>query len=340
MSVLAPLTLLSHSNRARNMMISLLTETIVSYVQNETLSEQLSSVISNYLFVDFTQFYDIEEIESNINSKCVLFLTNLWVLDTDNDEEFIKEFDRKYGDNPDFFEYLKDHYWDCLMNLIEYQHDTEYKFLLHFIKKYNKFDRFPLKMNMKAQNELKSPGENICGIYPIIGSWLDDCVQIIDFMKYCNSFYADNFDINSIKTSWRNDHIGQLIKMKMVQQYIQNGEYDEADPNLLFLSIQITDYKLFEFSIKRYKNESILEFICDELKRNIAEILRKKSLTNDWEQYYHESNREFLRKIQKYCLESICKNDDDKEMLNQGIIDTWNIYAASFDDSYAKYKKW
>ena len=57
-------------------MISLLLETIVSYMENESLSEQISAIIADHLFVDFSEFYDVGRIANNLNSKCILFLND------------------------------------------------------------------------------------------------------------------------------------------------------------------------------------------------------------------------------------------------------------------------
>ena len=61
MTVLSPLVLLPFKS-AKNKMILLISKCILSYTQNQYLSELIANIISQYIFVDYYQFYDINKI--------------------------------------------------------------------------------------------------------------------------------------------------------------------------------------------------------------------------------------------------------------------------------------
>ena len=67
MTVLSPLILLPHLNRAKRKMISLISKCILCSIEREYLSNLLSNIVSDYLFVKYSQFYDINKIENNVN---------------------------------------------------------------------------------------------------------------------------------------------------------------------------------------------------------------------------------------------------------------------------------
>eukprot|EP01084_Bolivina_argentea_P017362 32442_1 len=347
MIMLSPLILLPHSNGAHNMMMSILSQIIASYTESDNLSKQISTVISGYLFVDFSQFYDIESIKNNINSKCILLLNDLWTLNSD--AQITTDFDAKYGDNKEFFECLKKDYLNCLMRLIAIRPNIHYRFLMYFMKQYNKYDIYPLKCDDVNGHY---------GMYTIISwySWRGDttengCKRLIEFLRYCKSFYGKEFDINLAGIDKQ-----RYIKDKIIQQLIYyskpgsncfkliefildefEDEYDRNHPCLLCYSIQRAKYESFEFLVGKYKNEYKLKLICDTLKRMITDMSSRKIEGEFYFPSHHKENKEFLKNVEKYCLNSICETEQDKQMLNECIIDSWKVFAKTVE---YKYKEW
>ena len=87
------------------------------------------------------------------------------------------------------------------------------------------------------------------------------------------------------------------------------------------ISIKTINYELFEYLMSKYQlqNKYELKNIC-HCRRNEADrhyIGRRDCGGMEVALQY----KEFVTKIQSYCLESICYTKEDKKMLNECIID-------------------
>lgn len=78
MYLLAPLLLLPHNVRARNKMNGLISECIVHFEDyDDDSAQEISNIISSYIFVDYNQIYPMADIDQNDNCKSIMFLNQL-----------------------------------------------------------------------------------------------------------------------------------------------------------------------------------------------------------------------------------------------------------------------
>ena len=177
--------------------------------------------------------------------------------------------------------------------MIKKPRHTDLKFLVEFIKTYNKYDKFPLKPN---------------GIYVVIFLLIryrntrtdNDYQHIIEFLKYCKSLYGDEFDINSAGIDNQRGYgaqrkiIERLMNGKPVKdwlkivEYILNefgDKYDRSNPDLIQYCLENTEYECFEYLVNKYKDEYTLEFICNSLKHIMNNI---KNSNKKWDPRYAE----------------------------------------------------
>ena len=81
-----------------------------------------------------------------------------------------------------------------------------------------------------------------------------------------------------------------------------------------------------------------MKTICDTLKRMMNDVVNDTNnrLCHQWRKYNDIENKEFLKKIQKYGLQSFCETDKEVAIWNECIIEAWVIYAKCLDEQ----KKW
>ena len=94
-------------------------------------------------------------------------------------------------------------------------------------------------------------------------------------------------------------------------------DYDRHNPSVLFISFKMKEYELFEFLMSKYPNEYTMKYICDKLKKAARKWDNKSGA------------REFINKIESYCLKSICFTTEDREMLNECVIKLYKKFRFS-----------
>ena len=167
-------------------------------------------------------------------------------------------------------------------------------------------------------------------------------------MKYIKDYYGAEFDINH-KYNYQYDFKNMTLMSHLIEimcgygprdiTFIQTkkfildefkDEYDEINDKMLYKIVKYKDIEFFEYLITKYSKQYGLRIVCDTLTKMINENIYSDVGYNHWyEQEESETNKTFLEKVQQICMDTICQNDDDNNLVTECIIQSWECYATA-----------